>query len=781
MDSSFIGTENGTSMALYSSFCIREYYNTITITINNCNFTANMPEYCGYLTSSTSSKVIVHIQNTTFQNNSGGAIFARNTVLYLHDNALYVEDSIENCHNDRFSLLQFSRSDWKIFFTNNTAFKGPILYGKNLLSNCSYDYLNRFGISPSTRTITSDAVNVCFCNDESKANCSLRQKELSAYRGQLISFNVTTLTRCGNFTPSLLDNCDDLELILGKGKCYQNISKTCKEVKFRVSCKDELTGNLTLKLKGPCRDINKLTVQIMFKDCPRGFQLDTSEEDFYKCNCDKRLKDFGSKLVCQIDSGTLNYQGILWFQYKNKTLEVCKTCPFDYCNKTITSLYINESQCANNRYGVVCGACKDSFSLALGSSRCINCSKKYNFWIVPLFVVIGLIIVLGMLFLDLTVSIGLINGLIFYANILSISGLTKNCSIHPLLSIFISWINLDLGIHMCFYSGMDMYQKTWLQFAFPLYIWLLVGLIIILSHYSTRVMRLLGRRVIPALATPFLLSYARILKTVITVFSFVEVFTGDADNTSDELVSRKVWTHDGNVDFLSGKHIPLFIVALLFLVVFFLPYTLLLTFGQCLRSLPRRKGFRWLHSTAVIFIMDAYHAPFNRNHRYWTGLLLIINCILLIIFVTTYDDENAIRTNIFIISIVTIGIILLKASLANRIYAKKSANNLENIFIFNLLLLAVATLYLDDINGYNRCAYITASISVAFMTFLIIIACQIYYKMKGYSALKRFIHKTIITRKVETIKRTQQEDTPTFTSTTVELRESLLETVNEEM
>ena len=63
------------------------------------------------------------------------------------------------------------------------------------------------------------------------------------------------------------------------------------------------------------------------------------------------------------------------------------------------------------------------------------------------------------------------------ANIVSITGLTslQSCSsIHPMLSVFIAWINLDFGIETCFYSGMDTYQKTWLQFAFPLYILLLI-------------------------------------------------------------------------------------------------------------------------------------------------------------------------------------------------------------------------------------------------------------------------------------------------------------------
>ena len=240
--------------------------------------------------------------------------------------------------------------------------------------------------------------------------------------------------------------------------------------------------------------------------------------------------------------------------------------------------------------------------MALGSSQCIECSNshlQYAFlWLVPLFAVLGLILVLTMLLINLTVSVGLINGSIFYANILSISGLINhyNCLIHPLLSVFISWVNLDFGIETCFFSEMDMYQKTWLQFAFPLYIWLLVGLIVILSHYSTRVMKLLGRRVIPVLATLFLLSYIKILTIVVTTFNFTLISAGDADNTSDELVPYKVWTHDGNVRYLSGKHIPLFIVALLFLLLLFLPYTLFLTFGQCLRTMSERIEMATQHS-----------------------------------------------------------------------------------------------------------------------------------------------------------------------------------------
>ena len=59
-------------------------------------------------------------------------------------------------------------------------------------------------------------------------------------------------------------------------------------------------------------------------------------------------------------------------------------------------------------------------------------------------------------------------------------------------SIFILWLNLDFGIETCFIDGLDGYIQTWLQFVFPVYIWVLVGLIILVSHYSPQFANLLG-------------------------------------------------------------------------------------------------------------------------------------------------------------------------------------------------------------------------------------------------------------------------------------------------
>ena len=113
----------------------------------------------------------------------------------------------------------------------------------------------------------------------------------------------------------------------------------------------------------------------------------------------------------------------------------------------------------------------------------------------------------------------------------------NNCSIFPVLSVFIAWVNLDFGVETCFYSGMDTYQKTWLQFVFPLYIWLLVGAIIVASYYSSTAMKLFGRNNVALLATIFLLSYSKLLKTIITALSFTQVWRAAADNVSDQLLT----------------------------------------------------------------------------------------------------------------------------------------------------------------------------------------------------------------------------------------------------
>ena len=168
-----------------------------------------------------------------------------------------------------------------------------------------------------------------------------------------------------------------------------------------------------------------------------------------------------------------------------------------------------------------------------------------------------------------------------------------------------------------------------------IYIWVLVGLMVLVSHFSQRFARLLGNNPVSGLATLILLSYTKILCTLIAVIyvTFLEY----------PKYSRSVWLYDGNINYLTGKHIPLFLVAVLVFLFLFLPYTLLLLFGQWLQAISHLRLFSWVNSARLKPFLDSYHVPYKAKHHYWAGLLLVLRFILLLVFALNPQEKCSIN------------------------------------------------------------------------------------------------------------------------------------------
>ena len=96
------------------------------------------------------------------------------------------------------------------------------------------------------------------------------------------------------------------------------------------------------------------------------------------------------------------------------------------------------------------------------------------------------------------------------------------------LTVFVSWVNLDLGIETCFYDGMNSQAKVLLQLAFPAYLFLLMFLIIILSKYVNSFAKLLSNRnPVAALCTLLILSYSKLLRLIIAALQFTSLLCPD--------------------------------------------------------------------------------------------------------------------------------------------------------------------------------------------------------------------------------------------------------------
>ena len=487
--------------------------------------------------------------------------------------------------------------------------------------------------------------------------------------------------------------------------------------------------------------------------CPPGFSISESERS---CICDPRLVKFTHQ--CTITNGmgqiTRESHQHFWVGYDNQSHELIlhPQCPFDYCVSHDVDVPLDNGnlQCAYHRSGLLCGACKGKFSLVLGTSHCKQCTNNHLFLLIP-FALMGVGLVFLLLACKLTVATGTLSGLVFYANIVGPNRIIfLPVESTDAFSIFISWLNLDFGIETCFYNGMDTYSKTWLQFLFPIYIWVLVGVMILVSHFSYRFANLLGNNPVSVLATLILLSYTKVLRTSIAAIhiTFLEYPT----------YNRSVWLYDANIDYLSGKHIPLFLVAVLVFLFLFLPYTLLLLFGQWLQAISHLRLFSWVNSARLKPFMDSYHAPYKPKHRYWPGLLLVLRFVLLLVFALN-PQQNA-SVNLLAVLVGT-GILQMWAWISGGVYKSWCVDALEGSFALNLIVLAASTLYTMYISHSEGPQFVESnqlvvgytSVSIALATFIGIFMVQ----LANVTGITQYLKRNCTALRLATMTRNEDE------------------------
>ena len=381
-------------------------------------------------------------------------------------------------------------------------------------------------------------------------------------------------------------------------------------------------------------------IGVYFKKCPAGFVLSNASGG---CVCNSSIEKYN--ILCDINDQSFVRPVNSWLGFINESstelaVAFAHNCPLGYCKPDVTNITINtsNSQCEMNRTGLLCGQCDsgEGYSLTLGNGKCAKCSNTYLFLLFPL-AVAGLLLVVILFALNLTVTEGSINGLIFYANVLSMSNAVQfSEGGSQYLYAFLAWLNLDLGIATCLYDGMDGYTETWLEFVFPAYLLLIIiAIILFYRKFPALAQRICGENAVKVIATPLLLFYTKLQRTVVTIMSFtvLEYSNGSV---------RYVWLYDANVEYFKGKHLYLGIAGIFVLVFIVLPYALCLTFFQQLQACSSHRLFQWVNKLKPVF--DAYAGPYKDKYRFWTGMLLLVRTLLIILFTINYNTvQQALR------------------------------------------------------------------------------------------------------------------------------------------
>ena len=718
-------------------------------------FTDNDAEMGGALAFEMNSKLYgSHSYKITFKSNAadyGGAVYvndytnsgtcaSRSYLAYSASTECFIQTL--NYHNVQ--RLYIDKRHYR-FLNNHAAKSGPSMYG-GLLDRCTvspitdllFKYLDNVTssiiVTPThhsraarntyedTQMISSDPVRICFCRD-TDPDCNYQWPYIRVMKGHRFILTLVAVDQVNHSVNATIRSfLSSPSGGLGEGQQSQSSHQTCTNLTFNAYS-PLISEKLTLYAEGPCNNtgISKRDVMIQFAPCtcPIGFQPVESHNTNCDCDCDPSIYPH---IITDCNSTTelLTRKDTFWTGYHTEVnhsgFVTYRYCPYDYCYPSTHLVKINlnvdngaDVQCASNRSGLLCGACRPGLSLSLGSSHCIKCPKQWPgllFAIILAGILSGLVLVAIIQVFNLTVAFGTLNGIIFYANIIAANFSTFMPTAHPNVhTVLIAWLNLDLGIDVCFLNGMDTYTKQWLQLAFPTYVIILVATVIFVSERSSRFAKLIGKgNPVATLATLILLSYTKFLRVIIDIFSFAILKYPDA-------AIKVVWLPDATVQYLSGKHVALFLIAIA-IVMLGVTYTSLLFAWQWLQQLPKKRIFQWIWNTRMNSFMDAYLAPHTPKHRYWTGLLLFARIVLYL--VSAMNLSNNPRINLLAIGSIVSSLFVLKAVLLVKVYRKWPIELVEFSFHFNLLLFTLASFYsLGDNVRQEAIAYTSTSIALA--------------------------------------------------------------------
>ena len=670
-----------------------------------------------------------------------------NNYAQTYGGAIYIDKAISiNCFfqvqaNSKNPLI----NNTNIYFENNNASAGSSIYGGNIdncvlltetnvrsiVSNSSelFDTVAIFNDTRNTNSvISSKPARACFCYNNI-TDCHIDRVNVIAYPGQNITIPVVTVGQRYGHSPGtlkalVLQNAYIISktLLTSQGQCTNlsytlAINRNIGHVNTTFLDMDLLFDDL---VNVPHQLIKSIVVEIDVLGCPPGFEL---SEMTGTCVCDQVIINALTDVTCNIQSLQItSNRGNMWMGYDStRSCAIAfANCSYDYCITSGFTLNISipDTQCAFNRAGILCGGCADGYSLVLGSNKCKLCSNV-SLLLIVVFALAGIGLVALLILLNLTVSIGAINGVIFFANIVKINeSLFFPHGPIPLLSQFISWLNLDFGVEACFYDGMNSTAKIWLQFVFPFYIWIIIAVVVFLSRY-TKFYKLIGSQAVPVLATLTLLSYMKLFRIITIVLQSINITCGD------DVYTKLKWYFDSNIDYLSKEHLYLVMFTLFVLLFLAIPYTVVLLFSQLLEGrINQVKGCHFWIRFKPIF--DAYGGPYKDKYRFWTGLLLVVRLVLLFVVSFSNNKDNVIT------AVITSVAVLLALSLSFWGVYKNRLINFSELFFFILLISmsALATTVFVFIGTI-------ITLTMALIAFVVIVLGHFYLKFKNTVLMKK--------------------------------------------
>ena len=594
-----------------------------------------------------------------------------------------------------------------VSFKDNTALFGSIVFGSTL-STCPWvNSLSQY--SPQyndSQTVYSNLRQYQKTLDYSKprrrgppqfstvsAKLTVSRNpdlNISVMPGEQFFINITTLDSFGQLIPevvtasAILEDQEDntTSAVIGDFGYFEVRPQRQSRAPIMVLSAE---GNREVTVRLTTIDLESSAfLTVTLTSCSVGF----SHVEF-RCVCDSRLASRGVSCDVNFTVGPNMWLGPI-HEGSNTTNDdlTVATCVLNYCGDGTREINTGEwhQQCRENfhRTGRLCGRCEDGYSLQLGTNACAHCTN-WSLFLLIFFIFAGAFVVFGLGLLQISVAEGFFTATIFYSNIITLYAFYFNESEISGVNFLTAFFSLNFGIYTCLYDGLDSLALAALQLTFVAYLFLLALLHIVINKRLTFVDSL-NQRYSPSkvFATLIILTYVSILQTSFGILSFTVVTSFDGD-------SHVVWFVDPTVDYFTGFHAFLCIVAIVLLLLCLLPA---IFFTFCTRGI-----YHWPYLNRLKPLYDALFAPFKPQFRPWLGLQIIVRIAL---FVNTYFVPAP--HHLLVVGVCLIVYLHLLTTLQP--YTSRWANHFESTLIVNAILYVTLTLYIGNISSVSEDARI---------------------------------------------------------------------------
>ena len=697
--------------------------------------------------------VLSHNCNVLFQNNRalsyGGAIyFETNYEEIFYDCFLYFDNLDITCdiNNDCPLLDEINAT---VRFMNNDSPSGTAVYGSTLES-CPWvkNIRNRLNKPRSSINVYELLQNVSLFEFDPPIDNNtvatlpykitiVEPKQSSIMLGEQLNIKAVAYDQFNHIISSIVSSYINDDLVNGPQKSYlQNTGyffiRQSNNTEIPISIKSmrqvESQKEIPLKIYSVGSSA-KTSLNVTIRDCYPGFQFSNESTPYKGCKCSDEVQMYRSKNIiyeCNPETATFLIPNLQWLGRINDTSNIVTAhgCLFDYCKLGVKNVSNGnfDTQCKENFYrtGLLCGQCKDNTSLVFGSNKCEKCTNIYLLFLLG-FAAAGFGIMTFIGRIGITVSHGFFNSIVFYCNI--VVPFEPFLLTDPTIMLGLSIINLNIGFPLCFFDGMNALYRAYLNFVFPIYLWIVMGIYTVLLHYELFPKRWNLSNASQIFASVMLLSYTSTMQACSNALHPVVLDHGTA---------RIRWAPDPSVVYFNGWHIPLALLSIVLILIYIIPAPLALLFP----SITLRTSF----GKKFIPVYDAFWAPFRTKFEFWIGLQMFLRAITHVFATTLPYPVNILLLGLFTTTLLFFHIVF-------KPFKGFAQNVLDIYLLLNVILLVMGSLYFsiqfehlsvgaESIDSQDKqLAYVAVVVTLAYISILLVICYHSYLSVKCFQNL----------------------------------------------